>query len=131
MRFERFPIPDDIREEVREMFGGCCAYCGVTLRKSFHVDHVIPVASGGVDDISNYFPACKKCNAFKSDWSLERFRQELENQVLLHLRFEMARKFNQITIQPSKVQFYFEKCGHVFDHAYVEELMKRAPRILL
>lgn len=129
MKFERFAIPVHIREEVRQKFGGSCAYCGMTLRKSFRVDHVIPVASGGIDDIANYFPACGKCNAFKSDWPLERFRQELENQIFQHLRFEMALKFNLITIHPARVQFHYEKCGHIFDEGLVLELMKRTPRI--
>lgn len=129
MKYERTPIPKHIRDEVRQKFGGSCAYCGMTLRKSFHVDHVIPVAAGGVDDIANYFPACGKCNAFKSDWSLERFRQEIENQTIQHLRFEMALKFSQITAHPTKVQFHYEKCGHRFDADLVFELMKRTPRI--
>lgn len=130
MKYERTAIPRHIRDEVRQKFGGCCAYCGMTLRKSFHVDHVIPVASGGVDDIANFFPACGKCNAFKSDWPLERFRQELENQILTHLRFTMALKFNLITIHPARVQFHYEKCGHVFDADLVHALMKQQARIL-
>lgn len=130
MRYERTAIPKHIRDEVRQKFGGCCAYCGMTLRKSFHVDHVIPVASGGIDDIANYFPACGKCNAFKSDWSLERFRQEIENQVLTHLRFAIAVKFDTVTIQPKKIEFHFEKQGHKFDAELVYELMKRTARVL-
>lgn len=102
----------------------------MTLKKSFHVDHVIPVASGGVDDIANYFPACGKCNAFKSDWSLERFREELQNQVLTHLRFTMALKFDTITIHPKKIEFHFEKCGHRFDADLVYELMKQQARVI-
>lgn len=129
MNYKRTPIPKEIRNEIRQKFGGSCAYCGCTLKKSFHVDHVIPVAMGGIDDVANYFPACAACNGFKSDWSLERFREELENQVLRHLRFTMAVKFLQATIHPSKIQFHFEKQGHVFDADLVLELMKRTPRL--
>lgn len=130
MNVKREHVHKEIREEVRQKFGGHCAYCGIFLKKSFHIDHVIPVASGGIDDICNYFPSCAKCNTFKSDWSLERFRQELANQTLDHIRFLLAHRFNQITIHPTKIEFHFEKCGHKFDEELVLALMKRTPRIL-
>ena len=34
------------REKIRNMFDGCCAYCGKDLEKTFHVDHVIPIRRG-------------------------------------------------------------------------------------
>lgn len=121
----REPIPKEIRAEVKAMFGGYCAYCGVQLKKSFHVDHVIPVAAGGVDDICNYFPSCKHCNTFKNSFSLEQFREMLEKQIyksgmIIAERFEMIK-----IIGPVKVVFHFEKCGHKFDEALVKAMMHR------
>lgn len=126
----RDSISKEVREEVRLKFGGFCAYCGIFLKKSFHVDHVIPVASGGVDDICNYFPACAKCNGFKSDWELERFRQELERQTTENIRFVLALRFAQISVHPTaRIEFHYEKLGHRFDSELVEALMERSPRV--
>ncbi|MFD6279478.1 HNH endonuclease [Streptomyces sp. NPDC060209] len=43
---------------------GCCVYCG---RRSQTMDHVIPLARGGADDLSNLVPACHACNNSKND----------------------------------------------------------------
>jgi hypothetical protein len=44
--------------------GGFCVYCG---RTSQIMDHVIPWARGGADDLSNLVPACHPCNSSKND----------------------------------------------------------------
>lgn len=127
----REPIPKELREQVLNKFGGQCAYCGIQLKKRFHVDHVIPVASGGIDDFANYFPACPKCNAFKNALSLEDFRRILENQTIEKVSFILADRFGQITRHPSKIMFHYEKQGHIFDEILVRELMKLSPRPIL
>lgn len=43
---------------------GVCAYCGELAAER---DHVIPVSRGGTDFIGNILPACRACNASKSD----------------------------------------------------------------
>jgi 5-methylcytosine-specific restriction endonuclease McrA len=47
---------------------GRCALCGVLLEKKSepHVDHIVPVSLGGVDDISNFQLLCSRCNLGKS-----------------------------------------------------------------
>lgn len=48
-----------------------CSYCG---RRSpdvvLHVDHIIPVAKGGPDDVMNLVTACVDCNRGKADKNL-------------------------------------------------------------
>jgi len=44
---------------------GCCAYCSKSIHKSYHVDHVIPLARGGSNWITNISLACAKCNTAK------------------------------------------------------------------
>jgi hypothetical protein len=125
----RDPISKELREEVKSKFGGHCAYCGVLLKKSFHVDHVVPVAAGGPDDVCNYFPSCRHCNTFKNSFSLEEFRRNIENQInkshmIIAERFEMIK-----ILGPVKVTFYFETLGHVFDSEVVYSMMKTSPRM--
>jgi len=52
-------------------FGGRCAYC--RERPVAHRDHIIPVALGGSDDISNIAPSCVSCNLRKGTKSAREF----------------------------------------------------------
>lgn len=45
-----------------------CYICGGNFD---HVDHVIPLSKGGVDDVYNLMPACKSCNLSKNATLLE------------------------------------------------------------
>jgi 5-methylcytosine-specific restriction endonuclease McrA len=48
---------------LRAWFGNHCLCCGAT--KKLEADHVMPLDSGGSDDISNIQPLCRSCNAAK------------------------------------------------------------------
>jgi 5-methylcytosine-specific restriction endonuclease McrA len=45
-----------------EEFGGRCAYC---LAPATDIEHMIPLARGGLHELSNVVPACRQCNASK------------------------------------------------------------------
>lgn len=45
---------------------GKCACCRVKLGKSYHVDHIIPLKSGGSNDRRNLQILCAPCNQSKS-----------------------------------------------------------------
>lgn len=71
-RTHRAGFPDDTRSVVLRKTNGVCTYCAVKLETtvsrqptSFEVDHVLPVALGGTDDIANLVPACRSCNSKK------------------------------------------------------------------
>jgi 5-methylcytosine-specific restriction endonuclease McrA len=49
--------------EVLELYGNKCVYCGDIGKMT--KDHVIPIANGGTNDISNIVPACGTCNRKK------------------------------------------------------------------
>lgn len=53
---------------VYEMHGGVCGICkGYVEPSDFHVDHVIPLAKGGVHGYINTQPAHPLCNLRKGD----------------------------------------------------------------
>lgn len=58
--------PADIRR-IYKAQKGKCYWCGVKVGKTYHVDHVIPLARGGTDGPENLVIACPDCNRHKHD----------------------------------------------------------------
>ena len=52
-----------VRRQVLESYNNCCAACGCTDAEALHIDHVIPQALGGGDDIENLQVLCYVCNS--------------------------------------------------------------------
>jgi 5-methylcytosine-specific restriction protein A len=48
------------RRRVRERDHGVCALCGVT--GEWEADHIIPLAEGGTNELSNYRTLCVPCH---------------------------------------------------------------------
>lgn len=44
-----------------------CANCRNSIRKGYHVDHIVPLVRGGGNDIANIQLLCPTCNLKKSD----------------------------------------------------------------
>ncbi|OKP30939.1 HNH endonuclease [Serratia fonticola] len=128
------------RAELRQMFGGRCAYCGCELKENgWHADHVVAVlrvseqdmkaaakgifklkATGEVfnqhaDNHENLFPACAPCNLLKTSYSLEMFRKQVSLQVergrKSSVNFRTAERFGQIQVTAAPVVFWFERYG--------------------
>ncbi|KFK93582.1 HNH endonuclease [Serratia sp. Ag1] len=126
------------RAELRQMFGGRCAYCGCELPvKGWHADHVVAVlrvseqdmkaaakgifklkATGKVfnqhaDNHENLVPACAPCNLLKTSYSLEMFRKQVSLQVergrKSSVNFRTAERFGQIQVTNAPVVFWFER----------------------
>jgi 5-methylcytosine-specific restriction endonuclease McrA len=55
-------------DELKALFQrqrGRCAYCGTSIRTGYHVDHIVALARGGSNWITNISLACAKCNTSK------------------------------------------------------------------
>lgn len=63
---ERKQIGKKLRFDVFKRDSFTCQYCGSTPPKVIlHVDHIMPVASGGGNEIENLITACSCCNLGK------------------------------------------------------------------
>ncbi|SDA57389.1 HNH endonuclease [Methanobrevibacter millerae] len=108
-RFGRQPIPRKLRHEVFMRDGYRCRECGASKEEtSLEIDHIVPVARGGTNDIDNLQTLCRECNRMKhtDTWvggetdldSLKRQLSQLNN--LLHDKEETL---NQATTEEEEI----------------------------
>ncbi|WP_145534873.1 HNH endonuclease [Yersinia alsatica] len=107
------------RAELREIFGGKCAYCGDYLTEKWHADHLQPVIrTGGVmiyqdrDNIENLVPSCHPCNLHKHCNNLEDYRRIIDDGRREFLRSGKGKalvRMKLVNMKPDPVIFWFEK----------------------
>ena len=56
-------------KDLSSAYGNVCLRCGKS--RPLVADHVIPIAKGGTNDITNIQPLCARCNGIKSDKSTD------------------------------------------------------------
>lgn len=100
-----------------------CGYCG---RKSpqvvLEVDHIVPVAGGGSDDLINLKTSCWDCNRGKSDKPLNEIvtgEDPHDRAILIMERERQLREYNQV------LRLVRERVDEEF-----EQLYDRWPEIL-
>jgi HNH endonuclease len=94
----RPPIGKKLRFEVFKRDGFTCVYCGAQPPGVIlHVDHVIPRANGGSDDIDNLVTACDGCNLGKGARELTAIPISIEEKAaILEEREEQIAAFNAL-----------------------------------
>ena len=85
--------------------GWFCRYCGIPVieplrnelvkRNTATLDHVISIADGGRDHISNIVIACRDCNQWKGRHSIQNISQLSDNE-----RKELVYSFQFIVLPP-------------------------------
>lgn len=58
-------IPKKVKEYVLKKYKHTCNYCG--SKDKLHIDHIYPVAKGGLTELKNLQVLCSKCNIKKSN----------------------------------------------------------------
>ena len=117
------------REQLKNKFGGHCAYCGDQLGDKWHADHIEAVkrdiihVGGGklvsgemtrphLDTIENMNPACVPCNLNKSSMSIEGWRGVLGGYRKALIRdshtFRHSLRFGLVAFTDKPVMFFFE-----------------------
>jgi 5-methylcytosine-specific restriction endonuclease McrA len=56
---------------------GKCAYCKIDVSENYHVDHIMPLARGGMNTRNNIQLCCPACNWSKADRDPVEFAQSL------------------------------------------------------
>lgn len=120
------------REKLRLKYDNRCAYCGEELQKGWHSDHIEAIVrdfawnkdkgryeSTGTcqkpenDVFENFNPACAKCNIQKNSYTIEQFRENIQNFVnslnQYSTQYKFAKRYGLISENDIKVEFYFEK----------------------
>ena len=66
-------LPNKLRAKIIKRDNSTCNYCG-TYTDQPHIDHIKPVARGGLDTEKNLTVACAGCNLSKGSKTLEEWR---------------------------------------------------------
>ena len=75
----RKTLSKKLRFDVFKRDGFKCQYCGITPEKEIlQVDHIIPVAEGGENDMDNLITSCQPCNLGKGARSLSIIPESLK-----------------------------------------------------
>ena len=97
-----------IRQIVYNKCNGHCAYCGCIVTSSdMTVDHVIPQACGGTDNIANLLPSCRSCNNDKGRHSLDTYRL-----IVTHRKIAVNggdTRFTSVLRAAEYTRFYYEE----------------------
>lgn len=124
-------IPKALRQQIKQKYGGKCAYCGNTLTKGWHVDHLEAIVrdfkynsktqryqSTGTcqkphnNTPENFNPSCASCNIQKGSYTIEQFRENIK-QFLNSLnkystQYKFAKRYGLVREINNEVTFYFE-----------------------
>jgi hypothetical protein len=66
------------RKNLLEGFNCKCAYCGCDLNlRTMQLDYIIPLERNGKEELSNIFPVCKECNAYKGLQTYNDFKSSI------------------------------------------------------
>ena len=77
-RFGRHSISEKDRAEVYLRDDYTCQYCITKYEKEkLSIDHLVPVALGGVHEIRNYVTCCRSCNSSKRHTPLADFVKKI------------------------------------------------------
>lgn len=79
---KRKSMSKKLRFDVFKRDAFACQYCGaVPPQAILHVDHIVPVAEGGENEIDNLTTACSHCNLGKGASSLSAVPQSLSEKA--------------------------------------------------
>lgn len=118
---ERRPISKKIRFEVFKRDAFMCQFCGETPPAAvLEVDHIIPVAHGGGDDIDNLHTACFACNRGKGATMLDVLPQSVAQKAeIIKEKEAQLRAYNKaLKAKAARVQRDIDLIEKIFQTVY-------------
>lgn len=131
-------LSKEARQKVYNKHQCKCGYCGMGITiKEMQVDHIIPQSEfimhilnkykipkflehltiEDLNHIDNLMPTCRVCNKWKSNFDLDFFRKELQEQVKrlndYSSNYRIAKKYNLVVEDVKPIVFYFESITFV------------------
>jgi 5-methylcytosine-specific restriction endonuclease McrA len=89
---KRISFDTDVRKLIYRNSKGHCCLCGKFVDyEDFTVDHIIPLAKGGTNEIDNLQCACKVCNNIKTDVLPNEFIDKITEMIV----YSMNKKYNR------------------------------------
>lgn len=96
---KRKTYSEDVRKLIYHQCKGRCKICGKPVDyKDMTLDHIIPLASGGREDVSNLQCTHMECNQVKGRLSSDQFLEMITNIFLyqMHIRHRRERSWKKI-----------------------------------
>lgn len=134
---KRKPLGKRVRFEVFKRDSFTCQYCGAKAPDAvLNVDHIVPVAKGGTNDIVNLVTSCQPCNSGKADRTLddssavERQRRQMEQlndrREQLEMMMEWQRGLMAIDDEAvdSLAELWLEKTGYGLNETGISNMRK-------
>lgn len=141
MAKKRIPLSKDTRFEVFKRDSFTCQYCGRSAPDVIlEVDHIIPVAEGGSNDIMNLVTSCRDCNRGKSkkllsdDAVVRKQKAQCDDLNEKRIQMEMMAEWRQELLQLLQRQAdiindYMRSCTHFVmneeGYADIKKMIKR------
>ena len=113
IRYGRQPIPRKLRHEVFKRDGYRCRECGASKDETIlEIDHIIPVARGGTNDIDNLQTLCRECNRMKhtDEWVGGQRDLKIAKNELSNLKEQLNKyeeKINDLTDEDEIIECKF------------------------
>jgi len=126
-------ITKKLRFEVFKRDGFQCAYCGKTPPEAIlEIDHIVPKAKKGKDDINNLITSCFDCNRGKRDISLKRIPNKMtENLEILKSKESQLKEYRKYTKKiEHRINKDIAKIDDIFQETYPERCLSEKFKIV-
>ena len=126
----RQTIPKKIRFEVFKRDAFRCQYCGRSAPDVIlEIDHIIPVAEGGKNDLLNLVTSCRDCNRGKGkvllddSSAIERQKKQLEDMNAIREQTEMLLQWKQelLLLSEKQIDAISDLVGSITGYCFSEE----------
>ncbi len=106
-KIKRKQFSQSVRTVIYNKSNGRCAICGEFVPyDAFTVDHIIPLAKGGTNELNNLQCTCKTCNLIKQDILPEDLMDKLTGIILYQMRLSyndyLWKRINHLRRQKQK-----------------------------